>query len=159
MVIDYSERRQRRTNAPPKRPSTWPYVLLILGLMLLAYVAGVATGWYLYRQGGRYYKAPPTASPAAPQSRGDVLPPQGEPIGPATPGQSGQPAQPAKNPAPGQPAYEKGSSAPPLTFYRTLQNGNKVLMGTGINQPKEGQQSAPLPPKAPQTTAPQAPDR
>ena len=148
MVRDYSERRQLRTNTPPKRPAVWPYVLLILVLLLLAFLAGLATGWYLYRPGGKYYKAPPAVAPSVPQKREAALPPQGEPIAP----QSSPP--PGHDPLPGQPPYEKGSGAPPLTFYNTLQKGNKVLMGTGINQPKEGQQSAP-----PKPAASHAPER
>jgi hypothetical protein len=149
MVIDYSERRQLRTKAPPKRPSVWPYVLLILVLLLFAYLAGFGTGWYLYRPGGRYYKAP-VAQPVAPPKKGAAaLPPQGDPVAPIAAPQSPQPPQP-QNPSGGQPAGDKGSSAPPLTFYNTLQKGNKGLMGTGINHPKEGQQTAPAKPAAPQ---------
>jgi hypothetical protein len=149
MVRDYSERRQQRINPPPKRPAVWPYVLLILVMLLLAFLAGMATGWYLYRPGGRFYKAPATAPPPVSQKKGTVLPPQGEPIAPAAAPQSSQ--QPVQNPLPGQPPYEKGSGAPPLTFYNTLQKGNKGLMGTGINQPKEGQQTAPAKPAAAQS--------
>jgi hypothetical protein len=156
MVRDYSERRQMRTSMPPKRPSVWPYVLLILLLLLLAYLLGVATGWYLYRPGGRFYKALVTAPPPVPQPKGTALPPQGEPIVPAT---SPNSAPTAQNPPSGQPPFEKGSGAPPLTFYNTLQKGNKGLIGTGINHPKEGQQSAPPQITAPKTTAPQSTDR
>jgi hypothetical protein len=148
MVRDYSERRQLRTNTSPKRPAVWPYVLLILALLLLAFMAGMATGWYLYRPGGKYYKAPPAVAPPVPQKRQTTLPPQGEPIVP----QSSPPQ--GHGSLPGQPPYEKGSGAPPLTFYNTLQKGNKGLMGTGINQPKEGQQSAP-----PKPAASHAPER
>ena len=149
MVRDYSERRQQRTNTPPKRPAVWPYVLLILALLLLAFTAGTATGWYLYRPGGRFYKAPPAAPQPVHQKKEATLPPQGEPIAPTTTPQSSQ--QPAQNSPHGQLPYEKGSGAPPLTFYNTLQKGNKGLMGTGINQPKEGQQTAPAKPAATQS--------
>ncbi len=160
MVRDYSERRQMRTNVSPRRPSVWPYVLLILTLLLLAFLSGVATGWYLSRPGGRFYKAPPTAPAPAPEHKGAALPPQGEPIGPATsPNSAPLPPQSVRNPVPGQPSYERGTGAPPLTFYNTLQKGNKGLIGTGINRPKEGQQSAPLKPAVPQTTAPQSTER
>jgi len=152
MVRDYSERRQMRTIAPPKRPAVWPYVLLILLLLVIAYLAGLASGWYLYRPGGRFYKAPAAASPSLPQKKEAALPPQGEPIAPTTGPQSAP--QPGQNPAHGQPPYEKGSGAPPLTFYNTLQKGNKVLMGTGINQPKEEHQ-----PAAPKPKAAQPPER
>lgn len=124
---DYSERRQSRILAPPKRPKVWPYVLLILALLLIAFGAGLGTGWYLYRPGGKLYKPPqiPQAT-AVPQTRSS-LPPQGQPIAPAPP----------QNPPQGEHVPDKASGAPPLTFYNTLQKGNKELMGTGINQPKE----------------------
>jgi len=123
---DYSERRQSRTTAPPKRPPVWPYVLLIFMLVLIAYGAGLGTGWYLYRPGGRFYKTPQLPQPVAAPKAQPAVPPQGQPIAPL--------------PAQTQPAADKSSGAPPLTFYNTLQKGNKVLMGTGINEPKETQQ-------------------
>jgi hypothetical protein len=141
MVIDYSERRQQRKTPPPKRPSVWPSLLLIAFLMLLTFAAGLGTGWYLYRPGGRLYKAPATPPPAAEVKKGSTLPPQGHPVVPA-------PAVQA--PVNGPPAGDKGGSAPPLTFYNTLQKGNKGLMGTGINQPKEKQPAEPLSPAATQ---------
>ena len=138
-------------NTPPKRPAAWPYALLILALLLLAFLAGVACGWYLYRPGGRFYKAP-AAPPPVSQKKGTTLPPQGEPIAPSAAPQSSP--HPVQNPPHGQIPYEKGSEAPPLTFYNTLQKGNKGLMGTGINQPKEGPQTAP-----PKPAATQSPER
>lgn len=139
MMKDYSERRQSRTAAPPKRPSVWPYLLLILLMLLFAYAAGLGTGWYLYRPGGRLYKAPQIPQPAAQPKSQSALPPQGAPIAPAPPQQPGQ------SPSQGNSTTEKGGGAPPLTFYKTLQKGNKELMGTGINQPKELQQNQPAP--------------
>jgi len=125
MVIDYCERRQVRKPAP-KRPKVWPYVLIIILLVLGAFILGLGTGRYLYKPGGRLYKAPPQPQqPSAPR----------QPVSQQAPAAAGQDAPP--QPAP--PA-EKG---PPLTFYKTLQNGNKGLMGTGINAPKEGQTGGP----------------
>jgi len=129
---DYSERRQSRVATPPKRPPVWPYVLQILLLMLIAYGAGLGTGWYLYKPGGRLYKAPQIPQPVAAPKTQPAVPPQGQPIAPV--------------PAQGQPAADKSSGAPPLTFYNTLQKGNKVLMGTGINEPKEAQPKIPSKP-------------
>jgi hypothetical protein len=140
---DYSERRQSRVLAPPKRPKVWPYVLLILMLLLIAFGAGLGAGWYLYKPGGKFYKSPQIPQAAAAPEKHSTLPPQGEPIAPA----------PAQSPAAGQPAADKAGGAPPLTFYNTLQKGNKELMGTGINQPKESQ------PHAPSIPSPAPPER
>lgn len=125
MVIDYSERRQARRPVP-NRPKVWPYVLLIILLMLVSFILGFGTGRHLYKPGGRFYKAPPqplqSSAPKQPVSQ------QSDAASPAAPPQQVQQQSP--------PA-EKG--APPLTFYNTLQKGNKSLMGTGINNPKDGQ--------------------
>lgn len=135
---DYSERRQSKILAPPKRPSVWPSVLLILVLMLLAYGAGFGTSWYLYRPGGKLYVEPQIPQAVAEPKTRSSLPPQGQPIAPAPP----------QNPPQGGAAPDKADGAPPLTFYNTLQKGNKELMGTGINQPKELPQT-PAQPAAP----------
>jgi hypothetical protein len=108
-------------------------------LILIAYGAGLGTGWYLYRPGGKFYTIPQTPQPASAPKAQSVVPPQGQPIAPAS--------------TQGQPAADKATGAPPLTFYDTLQKGNKVLMGTGINEPKESQQQAPPKPSA--TTPPE----
>lgn len=135
MVQDYSERRQIRKIQPKARPAVWPYILLLLLLVLSSFAIGVGTGWYLYRPGGKFYKAPAAAAATQPKPGGN-LPPQGDPLQPlqqnaATPrGEQSDQSAPA--------GQEKGA-APPLTFYKTLQKGNKELMGTGINNPKEGQ--------------------
>lgn len=136
---DYSERRQSRIAAPPKRPPVWPYVLLIFLLIVIAYGAGFGTGWYLYRPGGKFYKEPQISQPVPAAASPANVPPQGQPITPA----------PAQSP----PTGDKAGGAPPLTFYNTLQKGNKVLMGTGINEPKEILQKSP--PKAPATVHPE----
>lgn len=139
---DYSERRQSRILAPPKRPKVWPYVLLILVLILIAFGAGLGTGWYLYRPGGSLYKVPQMPKTAVVPKTRSSLPSQGQPIAPAT----------TQNPVQGHPPEDKTAGAQPLTFYNTLQKGNKELMGTGINQPKEPPQnpaksSSPKPPE------------
>jgi hypothetical protein len=151
MVIDYSERRQQR-RTPPKRPSVWPSVLLILALTVVAFLAGLGTGWYLFRPGGRLFKTPMIPAPAATK----VEPPQaGQPPAPAPqPGQA-SPA-PAAQQAPAPPAAAPPpDKAPPLTFYKTLPSGNKGLLGTGINPSKEGQGGAPKPAPAPAAAAPE----
>jgi len=137
---DYSERRQSRVAPPKKRPSVWPSVFLILILTLIAFGAGLGTGWFLYRPGGKLYKVPHPPQPVAAPKQQSILPPQGQPIAPT------------QSPAEGQPAHDKSTGAPPLTFYNTLQKGNKELMGTGINQPKVQQQNQSKPPS---TTSPE----
>lgn len=154
---DYSERRQSRTvaAAAPKRPSVWPYVLLIVFLIIVAYLAGLGTGWYLFRPGGRLFKTPQVTQPVSPpKGPAAALPPQGAPIMPANMQQSPQSSQPpVQNPAQGQSASGGNAASPPLTFYDTLQKGNKGLMGTGINEPKEPPQHSPS--KSPSTTPPE----
>lgn len=129
MVIDYSERRQVR-KPPPNRPKVWPYVLLIFLLVLTSFVLGLGTGWYLFRPGGRLCKTP--VQPAVAK----------QPVS-SQPSAAASQAPAAQQQLQQAPPGEKG--APPLTFYNTLQSGNKVLMGTGINPPKEGQAGASKP--------------
>lgn len=141
MVIDYSERRQSKRMQPvrPQRPSVWPYILLILAMLIVAYLLGMATGWYLLRPGGRFYKTEQKSEAAAAKPAG--TPRQGATAAHTSPSQVQQPTQPQQPSSPPPPA-DKGAQMP-LTFYKTLQKGNKELMGTGINQPKEGQGGTP----------------
>jgi energy-converting hydrogenase Eha subunit F len=126
MVIDYSERRQVRKPVP-RRPRVWPYVLLIVLLVVAAFILGLGTGRHLYKPGGRFYK--PLPQPQQPSTSKQPVSPQP----PAAAVQTDPPQQVQQQ----APSADKG--APPLTFYNTLQKGNKGLMGTGINAPKEGQ--------------------
>lgn len=148
MVIDYSERRQSQRIQPkrPVRPSAWPYVLLILVFVAVAYLLGLGTGWFLYRPGGRFYQPTAQLQSATPKSSMTQRPPAA-PTNQAAPGKQPSSQQPAA-----QPASDKGGPIP-LTFYDTLQKGNKSLMGTGINTPKEGQGAAP------KAVTPAAPER
>ena len=147
MVIDYSERRQSKRVQPvrPQRPSVWPYILLILSMLTVAYLLGIATGWYLLRPGGRFYKT--EQKPEAAAAKPAVPPSQGATAAQSSPPQAQQSTQP-QQPSGATPPADKGAQMP-LTFYNTLQKGNKELMGTGINQPKEGQGGNP-----PQHSAP-----
>jgi hypothetical protein len=147
MVRDYSERRQVRNVQQKQRPAVWPYVLLIFFMLLLAFGAGLGTGWYLFRPGGKLFKVPAAAPVVSPRNTGN-LPPQGEPLNTLQPNTPASGAQKPSQTAP--PVTEKGSAAPPLTFYNTLQKGNKGLMGTGINNPKEGDGGSPKPSPPPQ---------
>jgi len=138
MVMDYSERRQsQRIQQPkrPQRPSVWPYALIIIAMISSAFLAGIGAGWYLFRPGGKLCKVP---FPVQPQA-GKPSAAQQVQASPA-PQAAGQPPPSQQQPLNALPA-DKGAPVP-LTFYNTLQKGNKELMGTGINQPKEGQGGA-----------------
>jgi len=141
MVIDYSERRQsqRVQSRRPQRPSAWPYALVIMAMISVAFLLGIGTGWYLFRTGGKLNRTqiPPQAAkpPVQPQ-------PQQSPAAAPAPQTQGQQAAP--QPLNALPPVDKGAPVP-LTFYNTLQKGNRELMGTGINQPKDGHGGAPKP--------------
>lgn len=140
MVIDYSERRQsqRMQAKRPPRPSVWPYALLIISMLFSAYLFGVGTGWYLYRPGGKFYKQAPQPQAQPAKSTVAAKPQPAPSADPATAAQ-GHPAQPGQQqPLNALPQPDKNSPIP-LTFYNTLQKGHRELMGTGINQPKDGQ--------------------
>jgi hypothetical protein len=140
MVIDYSERRQAQARRPtPNRPKVWPYVLLIILLLLVSFILGFGTGRHLYKPGGRFYKTPP--QPQQPPAARQPVSQQPDAASP--------PATPPQQVQQQAPPAEKG--APPLTFYNTLQKGNKGLMGTGINTPKEGQSGGAKPQAPPPT--------
>ena len=144
MVIDYSERRQSQRLQPkrPQRPSVWSYALIIVVMIAVAFMSGVGTGWYLFRPGGRLCKVPqaPQTQVAAPAPQPKE--PQAPAAVPTTQAQGQQ--TPSPQPLNALPPADKGAPVP-LTFYNTLQKGNKELMGTGINQPREGQAGVPKP--------------
>jgi len=107
-------------------------------MLTVAFLLGIGTGWYLFHPGGKLNKtqvAPPAAKPA-------VQPQQVPVAAPATQNQGQQATQP--QPLNALPTVDKGTPVP-LTFYNTLQKGNRELMGTGINQPKEGHGGASKP--------------
>lgn len=145
MVIDYSERHQSqrlqsRKSSRPSRPSAWPYLLLILVFIGVAFISGLGTGWYLFRPGGKLNKQVSTPQSVQQKTAATPSSPKEQPVD-----QQQQPQKPLN----ALPA-EKGA---PLTFYNTLQKGNKSLMGTGINSPKEAQPANPNP------SAPSTPER
>ena len=86
--------------------------LLILGL---AYGGGFLTAWYLYR---------PSNLTAAQALARKTLP--------AAPG-----GQTAAQPQPANPPASTGHEVP-LSFYETLQKGNKSIIGSGLN-PQKGE--------------------
>lgn len=146
MVIDYSERRQsmRAQSGRPRRPSAWPYALVIVAMLAVSFLCGMTTGWYLFRPGGRL-----SAPQAAAQAAKPATQPQQAPAAAPPSQQAGGTQAPQSQPLNALPTVDKGAPVP-LTFYNTLQKGNRELMGTGINQPKEGPAGAPKPASPPQ---------
>ena len=113
MVIDYSEQRQVPRNRPKRQP-VGRYVATFLFILGLAYGGGFLTAWYLYR---------PSALMAQSQARPAAQAAQGQPI--------------AVQPQPANPPASTGHEVP-LSFYETLQKGNKSIIGSGLN-PQKGE--------------------
>ena len=132
MVIDYSEQRQAPRNRPKRQP-VGRYVATFLLILGLAYGSGFLTAWYLYRPSAQ------TAAQSKARTTVTVAPGQQTPVRPQQP-----PAPPART---GQDV--------PLSFYETLQKGNKSIIGSGLNPQKKLEAPAvktshALPPPAPQ---------
>jgi cell division septation protein DedD len=116
MVIDYSEQRQAPRNRPKRQP-VGRYVTTFLLILGLAYGGGFLTAWYLYRPAAltaTQLKARTTV-PVAPGQQAAVKPQQSL----TPPASTGQDV--------------------PLSFYETLQKGNKSIIGSGLN-PQKGQE-------------------
>lgn len=133
MAMDYHERKFASRNKP-RRNSIWGYVVAVTGVLLLVYAAGAATGWFVcsYRM-----KAVPAAPPSA--------------------GQTGQQAAATAPPADAKPV----PGQTPLTFYETLPQGSKTVIGSGINPKLPPQQASepakPVPAPVPQSQPTAAP--
>lgn len=116
MVLDYSERRQVNRNRP-RRQFPWGMLLTNVIILAVGYAAGVGTGWIFFHR--------PSVAPVPVPKAASVPSP--------SPAPRDQPVS-----APAKP------TDPPLTFYETLPKGSKqVILGTGINQIKNEQQSKP----------------
>ncbi len=115
MVIDYSEQRQAPRNRPKRQP-VGRYVATFLLILGLAYGGGFLTAWYLYRPSA-LIAAQSKARPAAQVASGQQT--------------TAPPPQPANPPA------STGQEVP-LSFYETLQKGNKSIIGSGLN-PQKGE--------------------
>lgn len=125
MSLDYSNRRQVSRNRPRRR-SPKIYLLLILGAVSGVYALGIGTGWLLFRNAKPYVpgSAPTSATADEKQKDSEHSPPVKET---------------GSNPAP----TGKGNETP-LTFYYTLPKGDKGVIGSGMNLPREG---SPVPAK------------
>ncbi len=135
MVIDYSSQRPVSKNRPRKQPAA-VFVVALLVTAGVAFLLGVGTGWLMFG-GGRKNNG---ASVSAGQKSTETPPPN----------QTQPPAGTAVKPA-----------EPSLTFYETLPKGNRELMGSGLNLPKQADQpqlKTPPKPKPPVTAKPAAPE-
>ncbi len=114
MVIDYSSQRPVSKNRPRKQPAAI-FVVSLLVTAGVAFLLGVGTGWLMFGHGRKSGDAFASAS----QKKTEAAPPN----------QTQPPAGTAVKPA-----------EPSLTFYETLPKGNKELMGSGMNLPKQADQ-------------------
>ncbi len=122
MVIDYSSQRPVSKNRPRKQPAAI-FVVSLLVTATVAFLLGVGTGWIMF--GGGRRNSDTTAS--ANQKKAEAAAPT--------------PAQPAAGAA-------VKPAEPSLTFYETLPKGNRELMGSGLNLPKQADQpQLKMPPK------------
>ena len=117
MVIDYSEQRQAPRNRPKRQP-VGRYVATFLLILGLVYGSGFLTAWYLYRPSAQ--TAAQTAAQAKARTTVTAAPGQQVPVRPQQP-----PAPPART-----------DQDVPLSFYETLQKGNKSIIGSGLNPQK-----------------------
>jgi hypothetical protein len=141
MALDYSQRKQVNRNRPKKR-STKPFLFLILGAISGVYALGVATGWLLFK--GSAQNGPPVASDSA---KVDKSPKVSE-------------SSPSAKDAASSPSPSGKSNETPLTFYYTLPKGEKGVIGSGVNLPRDedaviAKKSVPLPQSS--TIKPQQP--
>src|SRR4051812_13043239 len=113
-MIDYRERKTVSPNRPRTRGGGKSMISIVFIVALVAYGAGVATGFL-----GSWYMR--SRSDAAAR-KAALLQQQTAPAGQPQPGTGNVPD-------------------PPLTFYETLPKG-KVLLGTGLNPAKEEGQPA-----------------
>jgi cell division protein FtsN len=118
MPLDYSHRKQVSRNRPKKR-SPKPFLLLILGAVSGVYALGIATGWLIFRDTTQ--KLPSVASNPAKTDDSRKIP------------ESSTSAQGAAN----APAPNGKNNETPLTFYYTLPKGDKGVIGSGVNLPRE----------------------
>jgi cell division septation protein DedD len=123
MALDYSQRKQINRNRPKKR-STKPFLLLILGAISGVYALGIGTGWLLFK-GAAQNRAPVSSDPAkADESR------------------KASGASPSAKDAASLPSPTGKGKETPLTFYYTLPKGDKGVIGSGVNLPRD--ESSPI---------------
>jgi cell division septation protein DedD len=118
MALDYSQRKQINRNRPRKR-STKPFLLLILGAISGVYALGIGTGWLLFRGASQNSQPVATDRSKADESRKV----------------SG--ASPSAKDADNSPLPTGKGNETPLTFYYTLPKGDKGVIGSGVNLPRD----------------------
>lgn len=145
MRIDYSEpKKSYVTPQGPNRARKEPVGLFTIVLIVtgvLTFMAGFGTGWFLSQK-----SAKKSFQAATEQNSLENAPKKEPAVAPIPP----QPIQPAANPQPNpaaaqSPAATAGTTNdPPLSFYKTLPNGQKGnVLGSGINT-KEDHSKQPL---------------
>lgn len=134
MVLDYSERRPVSKNRPRRQLGT-AFLTLLAGALGFAFGLGILTGWYLFGYGKRGTVAPQTAADSLNRHSA-----------PAT----AQPGQGPQSNATGK------SREPALTFYETLSDGNRAVIGSGLN-PKSSPEPVPVKPAQVKPTSQPAP--
>jgi cell division septation protein DedD len=118
MSLDYSQRKQVSRNRPKKRSSK-PFLLLILGVISGVYGLGIFTGWLLFKD-----------------SRKSIPPVVSDPTKSVESSKVSESSPSSKNTASIPSPPGKGNDTP-LTFYYTLPKGDKGVIGSGVNLPRE----------------------
>lgn len=118
MPLDYSHRKQVNRNRPKKR-SPKLYLLLILGAVSGVYALGIGTGWLLFKNSKQDLPQATSNSAKADEK------------------QKGPEPSPAAKDAGSTPSPTGKANEAPLTFYYTLPKGDKGVIGSGVNLPRD----------------------
>jgi cell division septation protein DedD len=160
MRIDYSEPKKayvtpQGTNRPRKEPTgLFPIILIVTGV--ITFVAGFGTGWFLSQKSAKKSFQAATEQISLENSAKTEPAPVPKPTQPPQQPTATATSQPDANAA--QPPAAPGTpSETPLSFYKTLPNGQKGnVLGSGINtkdeRPKQPLQ-APVPASTNKPTA------
>jgi cell division protein FtsN len=169
MRIDYSEPKQayvtpQGRNHPRKEPTGMITIIVVI-TGVIAFTAGFGTGWLLSQRSAK------KAFQAATEQKSLENSPKQETVQQAVNNQQPAPQTGAtpQQPQPGAAAGTPGAPESPLSFYKTLPNGQKSnVMGSGINS-RDDKGKQPLqaaipsnlnkPPQAGTDQARQVPDR
>ena len=117
-MVDYSERRPVNTNRPKKQGMARYFVLTALGGVLAGYGIGLTNGWFIFKPSRQELNALRTSAENAAKPPSAATPPRQAPV--------------------------TGPPDPNLSFYKTLPEGKKAILGTGLN-PDKPENPAPRP--------------